>query len=39
LRDSDHQRIAHRDLRGFAIPEQATAVAEAPVAVGAEEFR
>jgi hypothetical protein len=39
LRGSDHQRIAHRDLRVFAIPEQAPAVAEQLVAVGVKEIR
>jgi hypothetical protein len=39
LRGSDHQRIAHRDLRVFAIPEQAPAVAEQLVAAGVKEIR
>lgn len=39
LRSSDHQRAAHRDSRVFAIPEQAPAVAEQPVAVSVKEFR
>ena len=38
-RGSDHQHIAHRDLRIFAIPEQAPAVAEQLVAVGVKELR
>jgi hypothetical protein len=38
LRNSDRQRIAHRDLRVFAILEQAPAVAEEPVTVDVKEF-
>jgi hypothetical protein len=38
LRGPHHQRVTHRDLRILAIPEQAPAVAEEPVAVGVEEF-
>jgi hypothetical protein len=39
LRGSDHQRIAHRDLRVFAIPERAPAGAEQLVALGVKELR
>ena len=39
LRGTDYQRIAHRDLRVFAIPEQVPAVAEQLVAVNVEEIR
>jgi hypothetical protein len=39
LRGGGHQRIAHRDLRVFTIPEQALAVAEQLVAAGIKELR